>query len=294
MEQKLDSYNMLHCRNCDLVFADPMSVPVEFYAEDPDYVLRDTLILDPLEWERRWDIDEFLSAPHSGGNLLDIGCGTGFFVSRAKKLGYDAYGIEFNERSVDRGRSYFDLDSLYALDLNGLRSKFPDLRFDTITMFQVLEHLEAPNAIMDEIKSVLKPDGRLVLSLPWRGRWPDLLGDVDCPPHHLTRWSREALESFLSRAGFKIKVFKVEPFPPDSMLGLAYKFVLRFAPSLTMRGQGVGGKASGMSSQEVVAQLNRRKAKMVFARAAMSPVWAVMKMLGARGPHLYAEAFFSD
>jgi len=292
--EKLQGYSMLHCHDCDLVFAEPMHTPPEFYVDNPDYILRDELLTDPLEEDRRWDMRMFLSSPHSGGSLLDIGCGTGFLVSRAAALGYDAHGIEFNKRAVERGRGHFGLQTIYSLDLKGLKLEKPGLKFDIVTMFQVLEHLEQPNSILEDLKPMLNRGGRLVLALPFRERWPDVLGDVDMPPHHLSRWSRKALEKFLFFNGFRVTRFEVEPFPPDGLLGIFYRFALKLVPSLTMKGQGVHHKAKDMGLDETRKILRLRRLKVAAANAIGLPVWLALKLLGARGPNCYVEAVFSD
>ncbi|MDP2168075.1 MAG: class I SAM-dependent methyltransferase [Thermodesulfovibrionales bacterium] len=285
-------YTLYLCEACDLVFADPMMTDKAFYSTDADYALRDAVVVDSLEWDFRWDINEFLKHhPIGKGNLLDIGCGTGFFVKKASDLGFNAYGIDFSERAIERGREHFKLDTLYATSCEGLRRKFPDMKFHVVTMFHILEHLENPNEVMSQIHELLHRDSVVVILLPFRDRWPDILGEsVDYPPHHLTRWSLKAVEHFLDRNGFYIRRCKVENFPLQDMRGLVYKYALKFAPFLTMRGKGGEAAKQEASPEKEQELLKRRRVKMALVMALSFPLWLLLKLIGARGPLFYIEA----
>jgi len=287
-----NKYTLRHCSNCDVVYAHPMKTDESFYMTDIDYLLRVRLIVDTLLWDFRWDIHEFLeNPPAKGGNLLDIGCGTGFFVKRAYDMGFHGYGIDFNERSIAMGREYFKLDTLYALDLKGFQEKFPAIQFHVVTLFQVLEHLEDPNYLMSEVKKVITDDAVVVIALPLRERWPDTSGaSGDYPPHHLTRWSLKAIECFLNKNGFFIKRHKVENFPLQNMSSLMYAYILKFAQFLTMKGKGVAKHLNDMTEEQIKDMLKKRKTKMTFTNAVCSPFWLFLKLLGAKGPNLYVEA----
>jgi SAM-dependent methyltransferase len=268
-----------------------MRTDKDFYDESVDYLFRDKLILDPIQWDFRWDMLEFLkNPPVRQGTLLDIGCGTGSFVKRTIDMGFQSYGIEMNERSVEMGLGHFKIDSLYATDLTGLSRRFPDLKFDVVTLFQVLEHLEDPNQIMAEIKQVLKEDAVVVIAVPFRDRWPDTSGEGDCPPHHLTRWSLGAMEYFLNKNGFRITRHLVERFPIQNMSALLYGYILKYTAFLTMRGQGMEGKIDSISKEQALEMLRKRKIKIAIANILGFPIWVLLKLLGARGPHMYLEA----
>lgn len=286
---------MYYCGTCDVVFANPMKTDKAFYEESVDYLFRDRLILDLIRWDFRWDMVEFLkNPPVKSGSLLDIGCGTGYFVKRTIDMGFKSYGIEFNERSVMMGKEHFNMDTLYAADIRGLAGQFPGLKFDVVTLFQVLEHLEDPNQIMADIKQVIAKDAVVVIALPFRGRWPDTAGEGDYPPHHLTKWSLKAIEYFLDKNGFHIKRHLVENFPIRNMSSLLYNHILKFTPFLTMRGQGMDNKIDNISEEQALKILKKRRAKMTVANIFGFPIWILFKLLGAKGPHMYIEAQATD
>ena len=94
--------------------------------------------------------------------LLDIGCGTGDFLETAIKDNWSITGIEPNEQARQianskTNNSVFEIEELLKLKPNS---------FDVITLWHVLEHL--PNLEMHTalLKSLLKPNGTLVIAVP--------------------------------------------------------------------------------------------------------------------------------
>ena len=124
-----------------------------------------------------------------------------------------------------------------------------------------------------------------------RERWPDTSGESgDYPPHHLTRWSLKAIEHFLNINGFFIKRYKVENYPLQNMSSLMYAYILKFAKFLTMKGKGIAEHLNEMTEEQTMDLLKKRKIKMTFTNAVCSPIWLLLKLLGAKGPNLYVEA----
>ena len=95
---------------------------------------------------------------YSQGKILDIGCtgkDGGSLHREIMKHNSDVYGIDV--RSLDTPR--FILGNCYMLP-------FPDDGFDTVIMGEVIEHLLYPDIALGEVKRVLKPSGKLVVTCP--------------------------------------------------------------------------------------------------------------------------------
>ena len=75
------------------------------------------------------------------GRILDIGCARGYFSYFMQQNGWDAYGNDLSEYEIEIGKRQFGL-KLFVGDLCELQ--FPDEYFDVITMWDVIEHLQAP------------------------------------------------------------------------------------------------------------------------------------------------------
>jgi SAM-dependent methyltransferase len=95
--------------------------------------------------------------------VLDIGCASGEWLYLLKLKGHSVAGIEADPAYAEFGRQEYGVEvrvgSVFDLDV-------PDLTFDCITMFHVLEHLPNPVAVLSRIHRWLKDDGVLVIEVP--------------------------------------------------------------------------------------------------------------------------------
>ena len=93
------------------------------------------------------------------GKILDIGAGTGDFLSAAKKGGWQTIGVEPSEKAktiaTNKGVSF--VDKTAVLENNS---------FDVISMWQVLEHVPDLDKQIKELKRLLKPTGTLIIAVP--------------------------------------------------------------------------------------------------------------------------------
>lgn len=102
---------------------------------------------------------DFIREFKKEGSLLDVGCSMGFLVNEAHKRGYTSTGIEVNAECVIEGRLlYPDID----LRLNELIN-LQDCKFDIITSFNVIEHLDNPIEFLLECKRRLSENGLIVI-----------------------------------------------------------------------------------------------------------------------------------
>lgn len=136
-----------------------------------------------------------------GARLLDIGCGNGEFLSRARDMGWNVYGIDTDPKAVDAARSRNLEVALGTVD--SLQEKES---FDLIILSHVIEHVHDPLSILRSCFNLLKYGGYLWLATPninsngsmefgasWRGL------EV---PRHLILFNHNSLRSTLEYAGF--------------------------------------------------------------------------------------------
>jgi len=98
------------------------------------------------------------------GRLLDIGCGTGLFLAVARRRGWQPYGVDDCTPAIAHARDHFGLDVW-----NGHFTDFAareGLRFDAISMWDIVEHSRAPVALLAAARSVLAPGGVIAISTP--------------------------------------------------------------------------------------------------------------------------------
>jgi 2-polyprenyl-3-methyl-5-hydroxy-6-metoxy-1,4-benzoquinol methylase len=158
--------------------------------------------------------------------LLDIGCGTGYFLSYMKKHSYDVMGIEKNSVAKEFAVKNFKLKIKPPEDLlNGTIKK----QFDIITLWHVLEHLYNPQIYLKMIHELLHDDGILLIALPNHhsfdaAHYKDKWAAYDLP-RHLWHFTPETLKSFAEKCKFEIKALKGLHFDPfyNSLLSAKYK-----------------------------------------------------------------------
>ncbi|MCU0454752.1 MAG: class I SAM-dependent methyltransferase [Bacteroidales bacterium] len=237
------SYHLCECLKCGLIFQ----------RDIPDDVLMERLYehwIDPGKAMSRHSkesigyhlfleqevikIIAYIRKDPSDLCFLDFGMGWGDWAIKAKRTGCDSYGTELSEERIKYARS------------NGVKilswEQIPDHSFDFINTEQVLEHLPQPLQTLRYLKSALKPDGIIKISVPAAGNIRRRLKNMDwnagrgtrnslnpvAPLEHLNFFTRSALLNMAAEAGMKEVVIP---------LGMQYKHLsFRGGPRWIMRG----------------------------------------------------------
>ena len=150
---------------------------------------------------------DILPISKGGGNFLDIGCGDSINLRILKDYGWNTYGIEISEDAVKAAQ---------AENLNVIHSTLedynPDVKFNAMRLWHVLEHLLDPHASMEKIKNLLTDDGVVYIAIPnTRSLNAYLFGkywigyDV---PRHLINYSLKSFEILLKSHNLKISSYK--------------------------------------------------------------------------------------
>src|SRR6266403_1335196 len=206
--EKYGKYERFACAACGLEFWEPREMPDARWYEQI-YGGRDEELL-PLEPGHKYFLED--AAAPRGGELLDVGCGTGNFLAEARDAGYRVTGIELDRNAARFAKERLGLQKVLPLTISEFAAaRCPSEKFDIVTSFEVLEHQAAPREFFKNVKSCLKPHGSIALSVPNRERWltgPDVL---DYPPNHFLRWNATALSKFLSAQGFEVMSIREQP-----------------------------------------------------------------------------------
>jgi len=202
----IEKYEQMSCDSCGYVrfIHHVKEVSHLLYEDDSDYN-DDLSVANDFEDFIHWNHNKALryvqaKFPAGGASILDVGCFNGFFVKKLLSLGFNARGIDFNNTALDFGMSQYGLEDFIS------NKTLEDMliheeRFDVITLFEVIEHLEDISDVLSKVTNLLREGGIIVISTPnskmcWR---PDL----DFPPHHLSRFSPGALHRCVERFGFQ-------------------------------------------------------------------------------------------
>lgn len=196
------------CQDCGLEFANPMrSWTANHYPMEPH----------SLGFDHLATLANLSAMPPT--RILDIGCADGQFLSRATALGHDVTGIDFAAEDVATARQR-GLQA-YVAEVDQIGKMFKGQRkFQMITLFQLIEHLNEPDRIFSQLSELADTGGRLVIGCPSDLRYsrrfahPQRLERSDFwdyPPQHTLRWTPKALTAFLLRHGWEIETVAYEP-----------------------------------------------------------------------------------
>ncbi len=136
--------------------------------------------------------------------VLEIGCAAGSTLELLKRQGASVRGVEISAQAVKIARTHYGLEVLHSPFYAG---KFKGEQFDILLLFDVLEHLPNPGAVLDDIRTLLAPGGIVVLTVPNFNRF-DQIGakwrGVQSYWEHLHYFRAEVLSRSLTNRDFTI------------------------------------------------------------------------------------------
>jgi 2-polyprenyl-3-methyl-5-hydroxy-6-metoxy-1,4-benzoquinol methylase len=196
---------LVRCRQCGLMYLDPrvrQDVVLAGYAAGED----ETFISQAAQREATFApyvpiIERLLGRK---GRVLDVGTAGGSFLAVAKRRGWDVIGCEPSRWLCEWGTRHYGIDirpgTVFDLAL-------PDGSVDVVSLWDVLEHVPDPLAVLRECRRVVKEDGLIVVNVPdsdsWIARamgrrWVFLLSV------HLYYFTLASLTRMLRTSGFEV------------------------------------------------------------------------------------------
>lgn len=156
-------YHICKCEKCGYIFYNPrpkLEEIINFYSRDNKY---DSWLSAEqgrtLLWKRRLAL---VRRYKKDGILLDVGAGTGEFLSLAKQH-YQIFGTEVSTSALRIAQNKY---KVYLFNGQVADVDFGNTQFDVITLFHVLEHVPFPSHTLDVCKLLLKNDGVLIIAVP--------------------------------------------------------------------------------------------------------------------------------
>lgn len=210
---------LYECPSCGLVANQPKlsSQDIEKYYPE-DYIAYPIAVDEEKEWHTKLDRQRGVRrrcdfAIHESGKttgaILDVGCATGVFLKGMQDCGWDAWGIEPSDYAAH-----------YAVEKLGLKvthdylkaDSFEAGQFDLVTLWDVFEHLPNPVETLEICRTILKPGGVLLLSLPNPQSWDrhffkEAWSGWDVPRHYYV-YKPLSLTQLLDNHGFRFQRIK--------------------------------------------------------------------------------------
>ncbi len=151
---------------------------------------------------RKKALNELVKTKLKPGSVLDVGCGTGDLACELALEGRKANGIDISRECVKKANARaksFGLGKIFAkADFMSAEVKG---KFDNVLVLDVLEHVENDEKALRRLRSLVKPGGGLVISVPAH-QW--LYGQHDKQMGHYRRYARKQLNELLANAGWQV------------------------------------------------------------------------------------------
>ncbi len=205
-----DESSLKRCQNCRIVFTHPLP---EFLSDayDEDYYriwyeqqFRQRVKL----WEKRMRVVKKFCR---SGRLLDVGTGDGLFLKIASSSNFEISGTEISPAAVKAAKDLYGLN-IHLTEIED--SDFEKDYFDVVTLWHVIEHVQAPLLVFKAAHKLLKPGGVIIVATPNLDKYLSrfiyrLLHRQPYPfysprgEQHLFHFTQDTLERMINRAGFR-------------------------------------------------------------------------------------------
>ncbi|WMJ71990.1 class I SAM-dependent methyltransferase [Cytophagaceae bacterium ABcell3] len=210
-----ERFQLVKCTKCGLIFTNPRPPESEIgrYYKSEEYVSHSDsnkgLINFLYHQVRKFTLKgktNLINRLSDKGAVLDIGCGTGYFLAACKKEGWEITGTEPDAKAAEIAAKNTN-SSIYP----NLFS-VPNRSYEIITLWHVLEHIHELKKSMAKVKSLLADQGTLIVAVPncqsydakvYKEKWAAY--DV---PRHLYHFVPESMEYLMKSEGLEITDIK--------------------------------------------------------------------------------------
>ncbi len=198
------------CKKCSFIFVHPppsIKTQKEYYDQSHKSGLYKIHSDDdvPIRIKLNKKRYEELISYKPNGNILDVGCASGFFLDVAAKNGLFTYGIELSSDGANKCKKN------HKNTFNGTleEARYQNSFFNFVTIYDIIEHVLDPNSTIKEVSRIIKPDGFIVITTPDITSWhAKLLGKrwgMITPFEHLFYFSPNTIRILLEKHGFLIR-----------------------------------------------------------------------------------------
>jgi SAM-dependent methyltransferase len=132
-------------------------------------------------------LQDFVDAAPAKGAVLDVGCGGRIYEDIFKKHSYTGIDVQESGRDNKKPDKYYD----------GKYIPFPDASFETVISTEVFEHVEDLDHLIKDIFRVTKPNGHLIVTVPF------IWGEHEMP-YDFRRFTSIGIRNYLKQNGFEL------------------------------------------------------------------------------------------
>ena len=236
----VSDYRILQCVNCGYYFVDPKLTLTQdewtaLYESNYFESSQKTqwqIELNHKELRERIGIIEQNLGETGKGKFLDMGCGEGFMLQKARANGFEPFGLDIADNINPTCKEGINFCKGSIFD-----ARFPDDYFSVIYMDSVLEHVPDPVATLTELKRILKPGGIMLIIVPnedslmnsiakfiyYVTLHPKKYGKIKplVTPYHIQGFNKRSLQTLFT--GLNLKLLSIKGFGGNYKFWKAHK-----------------------------------------------------------------------
>lgn len=194
-----------------------------------------------MKYEHKIDLNnenttfyKILQMISESSTVLEVGCATGYLTQILKeKYNCTVYCIEIDNNAAKLAEKFCEKMFIEDVESFNFNKNFNDIKFDTIILADILEHLKKPEILLEKLKNILKPEGSLIISIPnivhasvvlnaLEGKWEyNPIGLLDHT--HLRFFTKQSFLNLLEEKGYlPLKIDRVIINPWDTEFKTPY------------------------------------------------------------------------
>ena len=204
-----EKFSVIECKKCSFTFIPPYFRKQISYDNYKDENVANA-VRNGNNWvkiERHKLRYDLIKKYKSSGSLFDLGAGWGHFMLTGQMLGYDVYGIEISEQPYlySKNDLKLNVDHIDFFDMK------EDKKFDVITMWDVLEHIDKADDVIAKCSRITSKDGIIVIQVPQidsyfakkhKDNWKMMSID------HVNYFEKKTITQLLANHGYKVETIK--------------------------------------------------------------------------------------
>lgn len=206
---KKEKFSVVECHKCSFTFIPPYfrkQISYENYKDEnvANAVRNGNNFVKIERHKLRYDL---IKKYKSSGSLFDLGAGWGHFMLTGQMLGYEVYGIEISEQPYLYSKNDLKLpvDHIDFFDMK------EDKKFDIVTMWDVLEHIDKADDVIAKCARITAKDGYIVIQVPQidsyfakkhKDSWKMMGLD------HVNYFGKKTITQLLKKHGYEVKTIK--------------------------------------------------------------------------------------
>lgn len=199
-------YRIVRCKKCGLIRSDPtisLEAMATLYSKSKQTY--DAELSNLMNSYSRY-LRRVFPYIQNKGSILEIGCGSGFFLDQALKLGFErVIGIEPSQQAVEKSPPNIKSNIICDIMRPGLLKRN---QIDVICMFQTFDHISDPGTLLQECFDALKPGGVfLCLNHDAASMSARILGESSpiFDIEHTYLYSQDTIKQIFRKYGYAIK-----------------------------------------------------------------------------------------